>query len=528
MKLSTKLPLAFLTVLVLMAAGALFGIFELNQSLDKYGTVVKASSDNQLAFEELAFVFKVQVQEWKDTLLRGKNPKDLDKHWTAFTEREAEVREKVAALRAALPDGKSRTLLESFSTEHEKLGGEYRTGLAAFKAAGFDPSVGDTAVRGKDREPVKLLSEAGTQITADRAQISAAAAGDGKRAITISLFAMAAASLAGLGCGIHISRGVTRQLGGDPAVATHLAQRVAQGDLRMQLRGTDHHADSLLAQLDRMQESLVRVVSRVRQNAESVAVASSQIAQGNTDLSGRTEEQASALEQTAASMEQLGSNVRSNAENAHKASELAKDSSALVARGGDVVGRVVETMKDINDSSKRIADIITVIDGIAFQTNILALNAAVEAARAGEQGRGFAVVAGEVRTLAQRSADASKEIRNLIAASVERVEKGTALVDEAGATMTQIVGSIRNVTQILSEISLASAEQSAGVAQITEAVSQMDNVTQQNAALVEQSAAAADALRMQSQQLLNEVAIFRLEAAASQGEPEREGEVAAA
>jgi methyl-accepting chemotaxis protein-1 (serine sensor receptor) len=259
-----------------------------------------------------------------------------------------------------------------------------------------------------------------------------------------------------------------------------------------------------------MQTSLSRVVSNVRNNAHSVASASAQIAQGNNDLSARTEQQASALEETSASMEELNSTVQANADNARQANQLAVSASTVAVQGGDVVAEVVTTMKGINDSSKKIADIIGVIDGIAFQTNILALNAAVEAARAGDQGRGFAVVASEVRSLAQRSAEAAKEIKGLIHASVERVEQGTMLVDKAGATMTEVVASIRRVTDIVGEISAASNEQSMGVSQVGEAITQMDQATQQNAALVEQSAAAADSLKKQAQQLVEAVAVFQL------------------
>ena len=295
------------------------------------------------------------------------------------------------------------------------------------------------------------------------------------------------------------------------AVAQSVADVVRGGDLSVTV--TDDARDEfspLLAGLAQMQKSLSEVVSTVRRNAESVATGSAQIAQGNQDLSGRTEQQASALERTASAMEQLGSTVRQNADNAQQANQLAMGASTVAVQGGEVVSQVVETMKGINESSKKIADIISVIDGIAFQTNILALNAAVEAARAGEQGRGFAVVAGEVRSLAQRSAEAAREIKQLINASVDRVEQGSALVDKAGHTMNEVVTAIRRVTDIMGEISTASAEQSAGVAQVGQSVTEMDQATQQNAALVEESAAAAESLRGQAQQLVQAVAVFKL------------------
>ncbi|HNM41791.1 MAG TPA: methyl-accepting chemotaxis protein, partial [Giesbergeria sp.] len=268
-----------------------------------------------------------------------------------------------------------------------------------------------------------------------------------------------------------------------------------------------------------MQGGLARVVTHVRHGAQNVLGGSTEIAQGNMDLSNRTEAQAGALQQTSASMQELREAVVHNADNAQQANTLARDASAVAERGGAVVGQVVDTMRDINTSSQKIADIIGVIDGIAFQTNILALNAAVEAARAGEQGRGFAVVASEVRALAGRSAEAAREIKGLISASVERVAQGSELVDKAGATMQEVVQSIRRVTALVGEISSASAEQRSGVAQIGEAIAQMDHVTQQNAALVEQIAAAATGLSTQAQELVQAVAVFQVDADAAAAQP---------
>ena len=310
--------------------------------------------------------------------------------------------------------------------------------------------------------------------------------------------------------GLAMARSISHQLGAEPQEAAVVAHRVGRGDLSVTIPLQSGDRTSLMAELQAMQTSLLAVVSSVRQGSESVATASAEIAQGNHDLSARTEQQASALEETAASMEELGSTVKQNADSARQANQLAMNASTVAIQGGEVVGQVVETMKAINESSRKIADIISVIDGIAFQTNILALNAAVEAARAGEQGRGFAVVASEVRSLAGRSAEAAKEIKTLIGTSVERVEQGTALVDKAGSTMTEVVASIKRVTDIMGEISAASNEQSAGVSQVGEAVSQMDQATQQNAALVEQMAAAASSLKSQAQDLVQVVAVFKL------------------
>ncbi len=295
--------------------------------------------------------------------------------------------------------------------------------------------------------------------------------------------------------------------------AVDVAHAVAAGNLAIEFKAQgSNETAQLLRALHEMKTRLAALVGDVRNGAEGVATASMQIALGNNDLSGRTETQASALQQTAAAMDELGSTVQQNADNARQANQLALQASKVAAEGGQAVGRVVDTMRGIHESSSRIADIIAVIDGIAFQTNILALNAAVEAARAGESGRGFAVVASEVRSLAQRSADAAKEIKSLILASNERVEQGSALADEAGATMAKVVASIQRVSDIVAEISAASTEQASGVGQIGAAVLQMDQATQQNAALVEESAAAAQSLQQQAGELVAAVAQFRLAA----------------
>ncbi|MEF2265194.1 methyl-accepting chemotaxis protein [Janthinobacterium sp. LS2A] len=321
---------------------------------------------------------------------------------------------------------------------------------------------------------------------------------------------------AGLALGALITRGLTRQLGGEPAYAVKIAGAIAEGDLTVEIRTASHDSASLLFAMKTMRDKLVGIVSQVRSGTDTINTASGEIAQGNLDLSSRTEEQASSLEETASSMEQLTSAVRQNADNARQANALAGAASDVAGKGGAVVGRVVQTMESINASSRKIVDIISVIDSIAFQTNILALNAAVEAARAGEEGRGFAVVAAEVRNLAQRSASAAKEIKTLIGDSVEQVEIGSRLVHDAGKTMDEVVTSVRQVADIMQEITAASAEQSAGIEQVNQAVLQMDQVTQQNAALVEEAAAAAESLQDQAQTLTELVGVFRLHAQAQQ------------
>ncbi|MDO8698880.1 MAG: methyl-accepting chemotaxis protein [Rhodoferax sp.] len=317
------------------------------------------------------------------------------------------------------------------------------------------------------------------------------------------------ATLVAVGLNLLLQATVRKELGGDPATAREALAQVAQGNLTSHIPNQGDSA-SLMGVMQQMQQSLQVLVKGVRESANGIATATHEIAAGSQDLSNRTEQQASALEETAASMEELGSTVQKNADGARQANQMALNASTVAMQGGEVVGQVVETMKGINESSRRISDIISVIDGIAFQTNILALNAAVEAARAGEQGRGFAVVASEVRSLAGRSAEAAKEIKSLINASVERVEQGTVLVDQAGSTMSKVVDSIRRVTDIMGEINASSAEQSLGVAQVGEAVSLMDQTTQQNAALVEQMAAAAASLNGQSNDMVQTVSVFHL------------------
>ncbi|TYL42001.1 methyl-accepting chemotaxis protein [Dickeya sp. ws52] len=339
---------------------------------------------------------------------------------------------------------------------------------------------------------------------------------DARDAGTLLLIVTAISALLAVVVAWLITRRVKTLLGGEPAYASHIAQQVAQGDLSVDVALQTDDRNSLLAAMRIMRDSLSHIVNQVRQSSESIATGSQQIAIGNADLSQRTEEQAASLQQTAASMEQISQTIRQNGETVREAAQLATTASQTAAKGSDVVSAVIHTMEEITNSSRKIGDIISVIDGIAFQTNILALNAAVEAARAGEQGRGFAVVAGEVRSLAQRSASAAREIKELITESMEKVESGSQRVGHAGVTMQEIVAQARHVADLIRQIGVTTSEQESGIGQIHQAVSQLDQVTQQNAALVEQSASAADSLNAQASHLVQLMNVFILAGHAGQ------------
>ena len=332
-----------------------------------------------------------------------------------------------------------------------------------------------------------------------------------RKMLVVSVGLALLAVVLGGGIAFWLVNNIMRLIGGEPAYAVEVANDISSGDFSRRVETDAGDSGSVLFRMKAMQQTLAGIVTQIRSGTDTIATASSEIAAGNLDLSSRTEQQASSLEETASSMEELTSTVKQNADNARQANGLAASASAVASRGGAVVAQVVDTMSSINASSRKIADIIGVIDGIAFQTNILALNAAVEAARAGEQGRGFAVVASEVRNLAHRSAAAAKEIKGLIDDSVDKVDAGSKLVGEAGTTMTEIVDSVKRVADIMAEISAATHEQTAGIEQVNQAITQMDQVTQQNAALVEQAAAAAEAMQDQAAQLAQVVSVFKLD-----------------
>ena len=445
--------------------------------------------------------------------MRGNDPAQLDKYTASFKKSGDVTRAELDKVNGLLTKlGASTPLVGEALAAHEELQKNYLTALAQYDSANAESfKIVDGLVKGMDRAPtakidqiVEFIQQQSTKMIAASTLSNAEAQ---KKAVTLIIATVVATLCV---CGIimvWLVRSITTPLN----EAVGIARIVAAGDLstEIQVRGTDE-IGTLLSSLKEMHDNLAAIVSKVRAGTDAIADASSEIAQGNLDLSARTEEQASSLEETASAMEELTSTVKQNGDSAGEASKLAATASVVATRGGEAVANVISTMGSINDSSKKIVDIIGVIDGIAFQTNILALNAAVEAARAGEQGRGFAVVASEVRNLAQRSAAAAKEIKTLIGNSVEQVEAGSKLVGQAGTTMDEVVASVKRVNGIITDIASASSEQNVGLDQINEAIAQMDAVTQQNAALVEQAAAAAEAMKQQAESLKDAVSVFKI------------------
>ncbi|MES2183395.1 MAG: methyl-accepting chemotaxis protein [Pseudomonadota bacterium] len=509
LKIGTRLRLAFGAILCVLVLGSGAGIWRLHGLADAMRTLATSGEEKLRTAGQWRHTIELNWTRTRAAVLDGNAARmaawqvDMDKTSEAITASRTRLLELVR------DDEGGQAAIAHIDAAREAYRGP-RAALMKRRMAGENVAA---ALESQLRPLADAYS--GSIAALERrqqAQYDALLAQAGRNAAQGRLLLLgggAVVLLLGGGFAFALSRSVTVPL----RRASAAAHRIARGDLTEDfvVSGRDEVAE-LLAALAAMQHNLNRVVGGVRGNAEGVATASAEIAQGNQDLSERTERQASALQQTAASMEQLGTTVRQNADNARQADQLAQGASGVAARGGEVISRVVATMKDIDGSARRIADILGTIDGIAFQTNILALNAAVEAARAGEQGRGFAVVASEVRSLAQRSADAAREIRGLIAAGTAQAGQGSALVDQAGATMQEVVAAIGRVTDIMGEISAASNEQSQGVAQVGEAVAEMDRATQQNAALVEQSAAAAVGLRTQAEHLVGAVAVFRLAA----------------
>ena len=488
-------------------------------SMAQVNGVLRTVVDSSVPKIDAAYTIEVQIAHQnlavRDMLLAS-DPADRQKFQEVIAQTRSVATKNIELLDRLVVEPKGKELLQKVKDQRAK----YSAGRDALVALIMADKADEAKVfLNKDLRPLQgAYSAAVIELVGFQTEAMDATAKIGDETSAQGRFLMlafgVAAVLMAVGVGILITRSLLKELGGEPAEAADLARAVSQGDFTRTIAVKAGDTHSLVASLSIMQGNLAQVVTSVRTGSEGVAIASAEIAEGNNDLSARTEQQASALEETAASMEELGSTVKQNADSARLANQLAQSASTIAIEGGNVVGQVVETMKGINESSRKISDIISVIDGIAFQTNILALNAAVEAARAGEQGRGFAVVASEVRSLAGRSAEAAKEIKMLINASVERVEHGTTLVDQAGVTMSEVVSSIKRVTDIMGEISAASNEQALGVAQVGEAVTQMDQTTQQNAALVEEMAAAATSLKSQAQELVQAVAFFKIAARA--------------
>ena len=512
MSVARRLGLGFFLVGLIALATALMGAWGLQRS-QAYTEAIYA--DRTVPLEQLGTLHYLVTRSrvvLMDAILSGK-PETAAKRVAQYEDAKARAAKLWKDYMATRMTAEEAALAQKVTQAH-----------LALVEQGFDPTAsalkaGDFAtartVLDKQISPLNpALTKHLDELTMLQVRVAAEDYASAVEAARWSSGVMAAlVVLAAVGCtlvGVGITRSLTRALGAEPAELAAVAERVAAGDL-----GGDTlspaRPGSVMASMQAMRQSLVRVVSTVRDGVDQVATASTQIAQGNADLSSRTEEQAANLEQTAASMEQLTGTVRSGADNARQANQRAQGASAAATRGGEVVSQVVQTMAQIQSASTKIADITGVIDGIAFQTNILALNAAVEAARAGEQGRGFAVVASEVRTLAQRSAEAARQIKTLIGDSVARVESGHALVSDAGRTIDEVVQQVRMVTDLIGEITAASVEQTLGIDQVGQAVVQLDKATQQNAALVEESAAAAESLKLQARRLADSVAVFRLD-----------------
>jgi len=506
------------TVMLLAAVG--YGFWSFDGSLRTFEVNVARSQANAIDVVSMEADFKEQVQEWKNTLLRGKKPEAFDKYWTSFQKREAAVREQAEMLTRNIGNPESAKLVTEFLAAHKTMGDAYRRGVEEFKKANFDSAVGDAAVAGIDRAPTQLLGNAKDNLLAAAAQLSSAASSTARQAINVSIGLFLAAVAAGIALFVvAIQKAITSPL----AQLSGAMGEMAGGNLNITVNGLERGDEigAISRALNQAVERIGTTIGEIRASGREVTNASAEISTSTTDLSQRTEEQAASLEETSAAMEELSATVRKNAENAQMANRDASTTREVADRGGKVVAQAVDAMAKIEDSSRKISDIIGVIDEIARQTNLLALNAAVEAARAGEAGRGFAVVASEVRSLAQRSSQAAKDIKDLITNSNGQVKEGVELVNRAGASLGEIVESIKGVAQVVADIASASAEQATGIDEINKALTQMDEVTQQNSALVEENAATSKTLEFQAKAMDEQVAYFRIAQQTAPDEPAR-------
>ena len=512
MKVGTKLFASYgvlVALLAVVSAVSAWRIGSINERVteiidDRYVKVSLATDIDQAV--------GVQARMLRNAIIAAKDPEEVRTSLEELNKAVAANTERMAKLSKIVTTPKGEQLMKAMADTRSRYGQPRDETVRLLKDGKADEAAAYLLknVRGPQNEFLNAIEAMVALQTELMVQAGNDAKADGRAAIQTTLALAVLAMLGAAAMAVVITRGLLRQLGGEPEDVVKVANAIAEGDLGVSIQPAAGDTTSIVAAMQRMRDRLAHIVSQVRNCSESIATGSAQIATGNADLSQRTEEQASNLQQTAASMEQLSATVKTNADTTGEASALAAQAAEAAVKGGRTVGAVVATMQDIASSSKKIADIIGVIDGIAFQTNILALNAAVEAARAGEQGRGFAVVAGEVRNLASRSADAAKEIKTLIGASVDKVEAGARQVNEAGTSMDAIVAQVQRVTQLITDVSSATAEQSSGIGQVGNAMSQLDQVTQQNAALVEEGAAAAESLSQQAQQLTELVKVFRV------------------
>jgi len=514
MKVGTRLGLGFVLVLAFLVAVTATGIYQMAQIQNRLDHVISVNNVVSRLVVDMRANVGDRVTSLRVLTLMS-DPADMEPEMNRIKElaaKYADAQNKLSSQFAVEARPEEKALLATIK-EQEAIAMPAiakASDLWLANKAEDATKVLIKEIRPAQKKWMAALDQLGTLEDKQNAQMQVDAASGFSTARTFMLLMGLAAMAISVLAAWVITRQLLKQLGGEPDYTAAIAGSIAKGDLSITIDTNSSDKDSLLFEMKEMRNSLVDIVSQVRTGTETIGTASREIAAGNIDLSSRTEMQASSLEKTASAMDQLTSTVKQNADNAREANQLASAASDVAIRGGQVVSEVVDTMSSIDASAKKIVDIIGVIDGIAFQTNILALNAAVEAARAGEQGRGFAVVASEVRNLAQRSAGAAKEIKMLIDDSVEKVGAGTKLVGQAGVTMDEVVDSVRRVTDIMSEIANASQEQSAGIAQVNQSIIEMDSMTQQNAALVEEAAAAAQSLQDQAAELARVVSIFKL------------------